>query len=184
MRFRALFPLLSVTVVAACVAPPRQAPTAPVPPPVTPSPPPPPAPAADWRDRPYAPGDWRHIADATRPAARYQGADGAVLFALDCDRPTRTISVAMPGPAAMPSPPAGVLTIRTTSTTRILPTRLLPAPAAATPPTIVATLPATDPLFDAMAFSRGRFAVERSGQPPLTLPAWAEIGRLIDDCRG
>ena len=75
---RLVLRLLAATV-AACVAPPRQAPTAPVPPPVTISPPPPPAPAPDWRDRPYAAGDWRHIADATRPAARYQGADGTVL---------------------------------------------------------------------------------------------------------
>jgi hypothetical protein len=176
MRFRVLIPLLSALVVAACVAPPRQAPVPPAPPvPVAPPAPPPPV-AADWRDRPYTPGDWRHLADPTRPAAEYRDAGGTALFALNCDRPTRTITIALSGPAAP-------LTIRTTSTARTLPTRVLPGPDAATPPTILATLPATDPLFDAMAFSRGRFSVEQPGRTPLVLPAWAEIGRVIDDCR-
>jgi len=179
MRCRALFPLLSVAAVAGCVAPPRQAPSPPAPPVAIVPPAPPPAPA-DWRDRPYAAGDWHHVADATRPAAQYRGTDGAMLFALNCDRPTRTISLALPGPTAAT---AAALTIRTTSTTRALPIRALAPADATTPPTTVATLAATDPLLDAMAFSRGRFVVERPSQPPLVLPAWAEVGRLIDDCR-
>ena len=45
-------------------------------------------------------------------------------------------------------------------------------------------LAVTDPLLDAMAFSRGRFVVEQPGQAPLVLPPYAEIGRVIEDCRG
>ena len=41
-----------------------------------------------------------------------------------------------------------------------------------------------DPLLDAIAFSRGRFVIEQTGQPPLVLPPHAEIGRVIEDCRG
>jgi hypothetical protein len=40
-----------------------------------------------------------------------------------------------------------------------------------------------DPLLDAIAFSRGRFRVEVAGQPPLYLPSWPEISRVIEDCR-
>jgi hypothetical protein len=41
-----------------------------------------------------------------------------------------------------------------------------------------------DALLDAMAFSRGRFIVEQPGQPSLVVPAWAEFGRVVEDCRG
>lgn len=45
------------------------------------------------------------------------------------------------------------------------------------------TLAARDPLLDAMAFSRGRFAVEVPGSAPLYIPSWAEVSRVIEDCR-
>jgi len=44
-------------------------------------------------------------------------------------------------------------------------------------------LAAYDPLLDALAFSRARFAVVAAGSPPLVLPAWPEIARVIEDCR-
>ena len=46
-----------------------------------------------------------------------------------------------------------------------------------------AGLPARDPLLDAMAFSKGRFAVEVAGLPTLYLPSWIEVSRVIEDCR-
>ena len=49
---------------------------------------------------------------------------------------------------------------------------------------IGAVLAANDPLLDAIAFSRGRFVIEQPGRAPLVLPAWAEIERVIEDCRG
>jgi hypothetical protein len=48
---------------------------------------------------------------------------------------------------------------------------------------IIAGVPATDPLLDAMALSKGRFAVEVEGEAPLYLPSHAEVSRLIEDCR-
>ena len=39
------------------------------------------------------------------------------------------------------------------------------------------------PLLDAMAITRGRFAVEVEGEPGLYVPAWAEVTRVIEDCR-
>ncbi len=44
-------------------------------------------------------------------------------------------------------------------------------------------LPARDPLLDAIAFSRGRFAVQAAGTIPLYMPSWTEISRVVEDCR-
>jgi hypothetical protein len=35
-----------------------------------------------------------------------------------------------------------------------------------------------------MALSKGRFAVEVDGEAPLYLPSYAEVSRVIEDCRG
>lgn len=48
---------------------------------------------------------------------------------------------------------------------------------------VAVTLPARDPLLDAMAFSRGRFAVEAAGTAALYIPSWTEVSRVIEDCR-
>ncbi len=40
-----------------------------------------------------------------------------------------------------------------------------------------------DPILDAMAFSRGRILLETDGHTPIILPAWAEITRIVEDCR-
>ena len=40
-----------------------------------------------------------------------------------------------------------------------------------------------DAVLDAMGFSRGRFVIEVAGLPTLYLPAWPEVGRVIEDCR-
>ncbi len=62
--------------------------------------------------------------------------------------------------------------------------RVLTATPAGSPlPTVFAQLPARDSLLDAMAISRGRFAVEVSGMQTLYLPAWPEVSRVIEDCR-
>jgi hypothetical protein len=48
----------------------------------------------------------------------------------------------------------------------------------------IANLPAADPLFDQMAFSRGRIFVEAEGARALIVPAWPEIARVVEECRG
>jgi hypothetical protein len=71
------------------------------------------------------------------------------------------------------------LTLRTSSTSRSLGA----VAAGAGQPGIVATVSADDPLLDALAFSRGRFAVETAGAPTLIVPAWPELARVVEDCR-
>jgi hypothetical protein len=167
----AVLVVATASLAAACVpraAPPPAAP-APRPRPVTaPAPPPTPVPRAssDWRDWALTPGDWRY--EGTR--ASFGGSTGPLLT-LNCDRVARRMMIGVAAAGA------GAITIRTTSTSRSFPV------AASVPPPETA-LPASDPLLDAIGFSRGRFVVERPGAPPLVVPAYAEILRVVEDCRG
>lgn len=117
------------------------------------------------------PGNWTYSGGI----ARY-GSPGGTLFALSCNRTQGTIALVRTGSSATSLP----MTVATTSVTQAL--SVDPAPGGQ--PQLIATLRAGDPLLDAMAFSRGRFAIEVNGLPTLYLPAWAEIGRAIEDCRG
>ncbi|WP_231466974.1 hypothetical protein [Novosphingobium sp. CECT 9465] len=149
----------------------------PPPPPVAqrPAPAPPPPPAAafkDWRDAPQTPGDWRYEQRNEGGVARY-GSSTATLFALACNRASGTVSLIRTGTSSVSLP----MSIATTSEIRALSAE----PASQTQ--LAATVRAQDAVLDAMAFSRGRFAVEVNGLPTLYLPAWAEVGRVIEDCR-
>jgi hypothetical protein len=72
------------------------------------------------------------------------------------------------------------MVIRTSSSTQQLPTQLT----GGTPAYVAAEIMTNDPILDAMAFSRGRISVEVEGQQPIILPSWAEIARIVEDCRG
>ena len=49
---------------------------------------------------------------------------------------------------------------------------------------VTAEILPNDAILDAMAFSRGRILVDAEGQQPVILPTWAEITRIVEDCRG
>jgi hypothetical protein len=145
-------------------APPRQ--PAPIMQPTPrPAPTPAPPPAIAWEDAALAPGDWSY-ADQQAVFA----SPGGMLFALRCDaaRQIRIFRLGVPG---------GPITIVTSFGQRI-------APGAGNDDQALATLPASDPLFDQIAFSRGRFLVRSAGGDDLVLPSWPEPARLIEDCRG
>ena len=166
--------LLLAFAAAGCVSAPRAV----SPPPAqvaTPSPRPAPAPlAADWRDWPVTPGTWTYREDARGSVAMFGMAGADAVAVLRCDRVGGRVflSVAGAAPASM--------TVRTSSAVRTV-------PAGATggvPPYLAATFTPADPLLDAMAFSRGRFALSLPGAQPVVVPAWAEVGRVVEDCRG
>ena len=133
---------------------------------VTPPPAPPPAPPVvartDWVDLPLSPGDWRYQAAGGDTEAWF--GSGEAGFMLRCDPTRREILL-----ARIPTPAGTPLKIRTSSASRVVPDGV--------------ALPASDPLLDAIAFSRGRFAVEAPGVPTLIVPAWPEPGRVVEDCR-
>ena len=151
---------LALAGLSACVPraepPPPMPPPPPAPRPASPAPPPAPPPA-NWSVAPLSPGDWSYSGNE----ASY-GND----LALRCEG----------GRVAMARLGAAIgqqLTIRTSYGERSLPAS-----------SGVATLAASDPLLDQIAFSRGRFLVQASGVPDLILPAWPEAARVIEDCRG
>lgn len=164
--------LAPILAIAACVGP-----TPAPPPPPRPAPPPPPrvvAPApADWRDAPQTPGTWRWRMDGDRSVAEYATYAAAPVAKLICEPLSQTTILWRNSPATGPMP----LTVTTTGARRLLTATPDGAGGAS------ASLRAGDPVLDALAFSRGRFMVEMQGAPPLYLPAWPELSRVIEDCR-
>lgn len=131
--------------------------------------------APDWRDAALAGGTWRydHAADGGSRAT-FGPAGAAPLAVLRCDIGHRQVTLWRAGHASGTQPAS----IHTSTVTR--PLGASPAPDGSG---MTITLPAGDRLLDAMAFSRGRFAIDMSGLAPLVLPAWAEVGRVVEDCR-
>jgi len=180
-------PLLALTVIpalvlAGCASQPRPAPQVPValpaprprPPQPLPQPGPPPA---DWRDALRTPGDWRWSNVGGRSVATY-GRIGAPLLTMACDAPTRQVTLFRPAAA----PQATSFTITATSSRKMF-TGFAQASSGQAPSGVSVAVPSSDPILDAMAFSRGRFMVESAGMATLYLPSWPEVSRVIEDCR-
>jgi hypothetical protein len=123
-------------------------------------------------DRPETPGEWRYAPRGAGSEAGFWSPAGTPLARLRCMADTRTVVLALPVTGAR----APLVTIRTETATRTL-------AAAPADREMTVSLAASDPLLDAMALSRGRFALESEGLPPLSLPSWAEVTRVIEDCR-
>ncbi len=102
------------------------------------------------------------------------GDDGDAMVVLRCDRTERRVYLSRAGAITAP------LTIRTSSATRALAVQ----PTGGALPYVAATLAPNDSLLDAIAFSRGRIAIEQQNAPVLVVPPYAEIDRVIEDCRG
>lgn len=167
--------------VAGCVAPSVQAPPA-APRPVTVAPPLPVQPALgpDWRDWPLTSGTWRYTPAGPDgvSVATFGTAQDLPRLRLSCDAGARRIAIILPGVTG-----TATLEVRTTSTIRTIAATARNSPNEWPPVSLEARLTATDPLLDAMAFSRGRFTIGQPERPPLVVPAYAEIGRVIEDCR-
>jgi hypothetical protein len=169
---------LILVTIAGCSSPPVLIPPAPAPtakPVPVPPPLPPPAPVlgVDWNDWPFSAGDWNYRRDERGSIALFgaPGADAALTLRCDLGRRALYLSVRGPGSAA---------TIRTTTLTRSSPLQ----PTGGDAGYVASQLAPSDPLLDAIVFSRGRFVVESAGQPPLVVRPFGEIGRVIEDCRG
>ena len=121
------------------------------------------APAVDWRAAPVASGSWSWRAIPGGSEAVFADGRGSQLT-IRCSLGSRLVSLVRTG--AINGAP---LLVRTSNAERSVPW--------------AATLSATDPLLDAIAFSRGRFAVEVAGAPRLIVPAWPETARAVEDCR-
>jgi len=159
----------------ACVPAPKPTPT-PVPAPApAPAPRPAPAPApppfaGEWMDAPLTAGDWRYAAGT----ATFSAPDGSALLSLRCAAGAVTLERAGIGNEFAPT-----LIVRSEAASR----SLSPMATAGPPGSTAASVPAQDPLLDAIAFSKGRFAVESAGLATLYVPPYPEVTRVIEDCR-
>lgn len=129
---------------------------------------------ANWLDAPQTPGNWNYSNRAAQSIAQFGSAGSPQLFTMRCDKAGREIRLARSGTAD------GEIFVRIRAETadRLMPARNLPEGGM-----IAVSLPANDRLLDAIAITKGRFAVEAEGMAPLYIPAWAEVTRVIEDCR-
>jgi hypothetical protein len=118
---------------------------------------------ADWRTRPLTAGAWTWRGTAEASEAIFSDSRGPQLV-IRCTRATRRVSFSRTGAA-----PAAPIRVATTSSQRQLPTGNM--------------VLASDPLLDAIAFSRGRLWVDVQGTLPLVMRSAAEPARSIEDCR-
>ncbi len=172
----------------ACV-PTAEAPAAPSAPIATPAPaptptpaPPPPPPAVEeprfenYLDAPQTVGTWGYGADPDTTMAFFGTGENelAASFVVLCRVGTGEVWLGRRG-ANSPR----TMEIKTETVTRVLQADLMRREGSI----VVAKLSARDPLLDAMAITKGRFAVGVEGMRTLYLPAWAEVTRAIEDCR-
>ena len=170
--------------VAACI-PRAEAPPRPAPPPVATTIEPPPAPSApmqamprfdNYLDAPQTPGTWTYTAIPAGSMASFGVGPGISELMLRCDKGTRTIDIVRP--TRFSAGPDYTMQVQTETTVRELQAQRPSGKRVAS-----AELPAGDPLLDAMAITKGRFALKVDGEPTLYVPAWAEVTRVIEDCR-
>lgn len=127
----------------------------------------------DHSNSPVAQGSWTHAATAGGLEASFRNTAAQPQLFLTCNRAARQVVIARPASAAAP-----FLQVWTSSASRNLPASFNPATGR-----LSATLPAQDPLLDAMALSRGRIAVGVAGQAAIVAPAWGEVTRVVEECR-
>ena len=129
--------------------------------------------SADFTNVTAAPGRWSYAPLPGGSEAMFFDSSGAARLSIRCNRPLRWVSISRVGAA-----PAASISLWTSSAVRNLLARYDPATQRVT-----AEVAASDPLLDAIAFSRGRIAVSMPGFVPLVVPVWAEPARAIEDCR-
>ena len=96
------------------------------------------------------------------------------MVTLRCDTQRRRIYLAREGAVT-----GGKMIVRSSSSMR----EFAASPTGATPAFLASEIMPNDPILDAMAFSRGRIAIEVTGAPSIAIPSWAEITRIVEDCR-
>ncbi len=117
-------------------------------------------------------GRWSYRAFAGGSEAPFADAGGTRLT-MRCNRVARNLSILRSGvPGA-----TAALSVWTTSLSRSVPARFDATGV------LTADIAGSDPLLDAIALSRGKFATSALGAPMTAYPAWGEPSRVIEDCR-
>jgi hypothetical protein len=118
-------------------------------------------------------GNWTYASTTDGTEAVFANSAGSPQLWVHCTRATRRVAISRPASAAAP-----FINVWTSSRTQSTASSFSPATGRLT-----IDLGAYDPLLDAIASSRGRVAFTVGTQSPLIVPPWAEIARVIEDCR-
>ena len=128
---------------------------------------------ADFSYSPVTPGSWTYREVVGGSEATFVDGAGTARAVFSCGKVTRLVTL-----SRISAAPAAGLSIWTSSASRDLPARF-----DANARRVIAQLGAADSLLDAIALSRGRFALSMAGSPALVLPAGTEIAHIVEDCR-
>jgi hypothetical protein len=134
-------------------------------------------PSASWMDAPATPGEWRYSASADGSRADFRTPFSPGAFTIACRATTAGPQIELTRYDFAKDGP--IFTVRTETASRSFRARV-----SSQMTILIHGIAPTDPLLDAMALSKGRFAVETEGLPTLYLPSYAEVSRVIEDCRG
>lgn len=118
-------------------------------------------------------GGWTYNATADGSEAQFTASTGYGQLWLHCTRATRRVSIARLATIAAPS-----VDVWTSSATRKVASSFSPSSGRLT-----IEFENYDPLLDAIATSRGRIGFSIGSEPALVVPAWADVARVIEDCR-
>ena len=129
--------------------------------------------AADFSYSPVSPGTWTYRSVTGGSEAAFVDGTGTTRMLIACGKITRLVTISRVSAA-----PAASMSFWTSTVTRDLASRF-DQPSGR----VIAQVGGLDPLLDAIAFSRGRFAVSMPGYPALVLPAGGEVGHVVEDCR-
>ena len=127
----------------------------------------------DFSYSPITPGSWAYRAVVGGSEATFVDAGGQARMVIACGRVTRLVTL-----SRISAAPASSISVWTSSANRDLPSRF-----DQNARRVIAQVGAADALLDAIAHSRGRFAVSMPGSPVLVLPAGTEVAHVVEDCR-
>lgn len=170
--------LASLLLASACSAPPPPEPMRPVEPPTPPvqvQPPVAVTPTGPWTDWPLAMGDWVYRQDQRGSIALFGPLGQDAIVTLRCDTGRQRIYLSVKGNVAGPT----TILVRSSSTTK----QWAAVPTGATPAYVSAEIMPRDPGLDAALYSRGRIALEVPTLASIAIPNWAEMSRVVEDCR-
>lgn len=170
--------ILSMALLAACSTPePAPAPKPQPPQIATPAPTPTPVqqPTGKWVDWPLASGDWVYRQDQRGSLALFGIPNSDATLLIRCDQNQNRIFISRVGSVGN----VASMTLRASSGLQTFPARN----SGGTVPYTAISLAPDDYILDRIAFSRGRFAVQTTGQTSLAIPIWPEFTRVVEDCR-
>jgi hypothetical protein len=131
-------------------------------------------PKGDWLDWPLTNGQWVYRRDERGSIALFGKTGEDAVVTLRCDKSQRILYLSRAG-----FWDHGDATIRTSSTMKQFKVRTT----GGKPSYMAASISPDDPILDAMAYSRGRIALQFTSQTSIAIPVWSEIGRVTEDCR-